>query len=88
MIPQSHQPNFEYLVEFHMAPSLYLKLPKGDWGIEMWSLGLLPTGSKTLAEVGRPFGCTGYIKFAALSGQNGDVKSDASCKKSGALFAR
>ncbi len=22
--------------------------PKGDWGIEIWSLGLLPTGSKTL----------------------------------------
>ena len=56
--------------------------PKGDWAIEIWSLGLLPTGSKTLVEVRRPFGCAGCIKFAVASGQNGDVKSDASCKKS------
>ena len=62
--------------------------PKGDWGIEIWSLGLLPTGSKTLAEVGRPFGCAGCIKFAVTSGQKGDVKSDASCKESATLFAR
>ena len=39
-----------------------LKFPKGDWGNEMWSLGLLPTGGETLAEVGRPFGCA-VFKF-------------------------
>ena len=50
---------------------------QGDWGIEIWSLGLLPTGSKTLAQVGGPFGCAGCIKFAFTSGQKGDVKSDA-----------
>ena len=61
-----------------------MSTPKGDWGIEIWSLGLLPTGSKTLAEVGRPFGCAGCI----TSGQKGDVKSDASCKESATLFAR
>ena len=62
--------------------------PKGDWGIEIWSPGLLPTCSKTLAEVGRPFGCAGCIKFAVTSGQKGDVKSDASCKEGATLFAR
>ena len=40
---------------------LSAKTPKGNWGIEIWSLGLFPTGSKTLAEVGRLFGCTGCI---------------------------
>ena len=49
---------------------------------------LPPTGSKTLAEVGRSFGCAECIKFVATSGQNGDVKSDASCKESITLFAR
>ena len=41
---------------FIYKPTLLLNryYPKGDWGIEIWSLGLLPTGSKTLAEVGRP----------------------------------
>ena len=68
--------------------NFYCEHPKGDWGIEIWSLGLLPTGSKTLAEVGRPFGCAGCIKFAVTSGQKGDVKSDASCKESATLFAR
>ena len=54
---------------------------KGDWGKEIWSLGLLPTGSKSLAEVGRPLGCAGRIKFAVTSGQKGDVKSDARVKR-------
>ena len=62
--------------------------PKGDWGNEMWSLGLLPTGSKTFAEKKRPFGCAGFIKLAGTSGQNGNAKSDASCKESATLFAR
>ena len=44
-----------------------------NWGLEIWSLGLLPTGSKTLAEVGRPFGCAGCIKFAVTSGQKGTL---------------
>ena len=52
--------------------------PKGDWGIEICSLGLLLTGSKTLAELGRLFGCSGCIKFAVTSGQNEDVKSEVS----------
>ena len=30
---------------------------KGDWGIEIWSIGLPPTRSKTLAKVECPFGC-------------------------------
>ena len=58
-----------------------MNTPKGDWGIEIWSLGLLPTGSKTLAEVRRPFGCAGCINYAVTSGQIWDVKSDASCKE-------
>ena len=66
----------------------YRRNPKGDWGIEIWSRGLLLTGSKTLAEVGRPFGCAGCIKFVVTSRQKGDVKSDASCKESATLFAR
>ena len=68
--------------------SLFAQTPKGDWGKEIWSLGLLPTGSRTLAEVVRPFGCAGCIKFAVTSGQNGDVKSDVSCKESATHFAR
>ena len=62
-------------------------LNKGDWGNNIWSLGLLLTGIKTFAKVGRPSGCAGRIKFAVMSGQNGDVKSDASCKESATLFA-
>ena len=59
--------------------------PKGDWGIEIWSLGLLSTGSKTLTKVGRPFGCAGCIKFAVTSGQNWDFKFNVSCKESATL---
>ena len=62
--------------------------PKGDWGIEIWPLGLFTTGSKTLAEVGGPFGCAGCINFEVTSGQAGDVISDASFKESATLFAR
>ena len=36
-------------------------LNKGDWGINIWSLGLLLTGIKTLAKMGRPSGCAGRI---------------------------
>ena len=57
----------------HYAYYLNPCYPKVDWGNEIWSLGLLPTDSKTLAEVGRPFGCAGCIKSSVTSGQKGDV---------------
>ena len=71
-------------LEFHPP----FVIPKVDWGIEIWSLSLLLNGSKTLGEIGRPFGCAVCIKCAIASGQNADVKSDASCKESATLFAR
>lgn len=57
------------------------EITKGVWRRNMVNIGLPPTCIRTLAKVGRLFGCAGCIKFGVTSSQNGDINSMPRVKK-------
>ena len=81
LLPVGRRPSDQFLFASHPWWSndgemhIFSKFgkPNVTGGIEIRSLGLLPTGSKMLAEVRRPFGCAGCINYAVTSGQIWDV---------------